>query len=80
MTFTPKVTQEYGTVTRFKWDLNGDGTWDDSATEIKSLSYKYDQEKEVSVAFYVRDTEGNDASVVKRVQALKAPLINIFSP
>ncbi|HKP97749.1 MAG TPA: YCF48-related protein [Fibrobacteria bacterium] len=80
MTFTPKVTQEYGAVTRFKWDLNGDGAWDDSASELKSVAYKYDDEKEVAVGFYVRDTEGNDTSVVKRVKAVKGPVINIFSP
>ncbi|MEO6098262.1 MAG: YCF48-related protein [Fibrobacteria bacterium] len=80
MTFTPKVTQEYGNVNRFKWDLNGDGAWDDSAAEIKSVSYKYDQEKETAALFYVRDTEGNDTTVMKRVKAVKGPAINIFAP
>ncbi len=80
LTFTPKVTQEYGVVTRFKWDLNGDGIWDDSASAIQAVSLKYDQEKEVAVGFYVRDTEGNETSVVKKVKAVNGPVINIFSP
>ncbi len=80
VTFRPKVNQEYGTVIRFKWDLNGDGAWDDSAAELKAVTFRYEQEKEVAALFYVQDSEGNDTTVVKRVKAVNGPVINIFSP
>jgi hypothetical protein len=80
VTFTPKVSQEYGTVIRFKWDLNGDGAWDDSASGLKSVTYKYDLEKELAVAFYVRDTEGNDTTVLKKIRVVDGPVVLILSP
>jgi hypothetical protein len=80
VTFTPKVSQEYGTVIRFKWDLNGDGAWDDSASGLKSVTYKYDLEKELAVAFYVRDTEGNDKTVLKKIRVVDGPVVLILSP
>ncbi len=79
--FLPVVeTQEYGVVTGFKWDLNGDGIWDDSAAAIKSLSYKYDQEKEYLVKFLVQDNEGNQTVVSKKVRAVKGAVVLILSP
>jgi hypothetical protein len=30
ITFSPKVTQKFGAIVMFKFDLQGDGTWDDS--------------------------------------------------
>ncbi len=80
LVFLPDVHQEYGQVVQFKWDLNGDGMWDDSAFALKSVSNKFDQEKEYLVSFYVRDTEGNDTSVTKRVRAVKGPILLINSP
>ena len=80
ITFLPKVTQEFGGVAMFKWDLNGDGVWDDSSASIKSVSNKYDQEKEYLTSFYVRDTEGNDTTVIRRVKAVSGLVIQILSP
>ncbi len=81
LTFLPVVApQEYGVVTEFKWDLDGNLVWDSSATFIKSVSYKFDQEKEYIVRFYVRDTEGNETIVSKKIRATKGPTVNFLTP
>lgn len=81
ITFFPEVTQEYGLVVLFKWDLDGDGTYDDSsATVRKDLSHLYDAAKVYLVRFYVRDTEGNDTTVIRKVTAVNGPVILFLSP
>ncbi len=80
-TFLPVVgPQEYGVVTQFKWDLDGDLAWDDSGAVVKAVSFKYDLEKEYLVRFYVRDSEGNDTVVTKKVKAVKGSVVLILSP
>jgi Bacterial Ig-like domain (group 2) len=81
LTFTPVVApQEYGVVTQFKWDLDGNLVWDDSSTIVKSVSYKFDVEKEYGVRFYVRDTEGNETIVSQKVKATKGPTVTFLTP
>ena len=81
VSFLPDVAkQEYGLTVKFKWDLDGNLAWDDSSDAVKSVSYKFDQEKEYPVRFYVRDTEGNEVIVTKNVRSVKGPVINIISP
>jgi hypothetical protein len=81
VSFLPGVApQEYGVLTSFKWDLDGDLAWDDSAAALETVSYKYDQEKEYSARFYVRDSEGNDTIAVKKVKAVKGLVVLIVSP
>jgi hypothetical protein len=81
LAFLPVVPlQEYGVVVQFKWDLDGNLAWDDSSAAVKSVSYKFDTEKEYNVRFYVRDTEGNETIVAKKVRAVIGPRVNISSP
>lgn len=84
LAFTPRVEQEYGKIIRFKWDLDGDGKWDDSSTVPDSipanLSRRYDKEAETAARFYAKDTEGNDTTITKRVKAVNGPVILILSP
>ncbi len=81
LNFLPVVApQEYGVVTQFKWDLDGNLAWDDSSTVVKSVSYKFDLEKEYLVRFYVRDTEGNETIVSRKVKATKVPTVNFLTP
>lgn len=72
--------QEYGVVTGFKWDIDGIAGWDDSAGNIKSLDVKFEQEKEYTLRFYVRDTEGNEVIANKKVKAVSGSVVNILSP
>jgi hypothetical protein len=80
MVVHPTVKEESGKLVVFRWDLNGDGAWDDSSTMLKDLSQKYDEEKETNARFYVRDNEGNDTLVYKKVKAVLGPIIQILSP
>lgn len=81
LTHTPVVTQEYGLVVMFKWDLNGDGTYEDSSATVRpNLAYLYNEAKEYGVRFYVRDTEGNDTVVIRKVKAVNGRVVQILSP
>ncbi|HKP94669.1 MAG TPA: cadherin-like beta sandwich domain-containing protein [Fibrobacteria bacterium] len=69
--FSPKATQEFGSIVMFKWDLNGDGNWDDSLpgpylgnnVDLPAQTAKYSKLGEATARFLVRDTEGNEAVV-----------------
>jgi uncharacterized protein YjdB len=84
LVFFPKVYQEYGRIVRFKWDLNGDGLWDDSVVTLDSLkaplTYRYDTEQEIQARFYIKDSEGNDTLAFKKVKAVKGPVILFLAP
>ena len=81
LTHTPVVTQEYGLVVMFKWDLNGDGTYEDSSATVRpNLAYLYNAAKDYGVRFYVRDTEGNDTVVIRKVKAVSGRVVQILSP
>ncbi len=76
----PTVKQAYGGIAQLKWDMDGDGKWDDSSFALKTISYKFDQDKEYLTSYYVRDSEGNDTIVTKKVRAVIGPAVIILSP
>jgi hypothetical protein len=77
----PETTQEYGLVVAFRWDLDGDGIYEDSAAEMRSpLSHRYATAGEYLARFQVRDTEGNDTTVVRKVTAVDGPVIQFHAP
>ena len=65
--------QGYGSVAKFKWDLDGVSGWDDSADAIKSVTVKCDQEQEYRLRFYVRDSKGNETLAFKTISAVLGP-------
>lgn len=62
--FPLKVSQAYGEVAALKWDLDGNGVWDDSTNQsVAAPRRAYDgKDSLVTAFFYVRDTEGNEAT------------------
>jgi len=78
--FRPTFTQEYGKITRFDWDLDGDGNWDGGADSVKEVSTKYEKAQVVSARFHLRDSEGNDTTVAKKVTVVDGPVIRFISP
>ncbi len=81
LSFLPVVApQEYGLIVQFKWDLDGNAVWDSSSATVKSVSYRFDQEKVYAIRFYVKDTEGNETIMTKNVTAVKGLVVNIVSP
>ncbi len=81
--FEVKVTQEYGDVAAFAWDLDGDGVYEDSLagaagqTLFNAPVHAYTTAGEVLAHFRVRDGEGNIVTASKRVKvAGSAPVID----
>ena len=72
--------QAFGVVTAFKWDLDGDLAWDDSAAAVKAVSRRYDAEGIFMARFLVRDSEGNETLVRKQVRVLKGRIVRILAP
>ncbi len=68
ITFSPHASQEYGSIVMYKWDLDGDGAYDDSThdtfpgtqVDLPAQTATYKKEGTVTARFYVRDTEGNE--------------------
>lgn len=67
--FQVGVRQEYGGVAAFKWSLDGDSQWDDSAaglpadkTVLVTTPRKFAQAGSFILRFLVRDGEGNEAT------------------
>lgn len=68
ITFSPRSTQAFGTIIMYKWDLAGDGEWDDSTSvpgigevvDLQPQSAAYPKEGTYKAKFLVRDSEGNE--------------------
>jgi hypothetical protein len=73
--FSPHSSQKYGSILMLKWDLDGDGNWDDSSSvpgigtdiDLQSQSASYAKEGLYTARFYVRDSEGNEATAEVQV-------------
>lgn len=65
--FNAVATQEYGTLVSFRWDLLGDGIWDDTSSagwsgdsvELPAVRQRYNKEGAFIAKFEVLDSEGN---------------------
>lgn len=66
--FSPKATQEFGSIVMYKFDLDGDGAWDDSlsgpflgtSVELPPQTAAFAKEGTFKLLFLVRDSEGNE--------------------
>jgi hypothetical protein len=84
--FPVKVTQEYGDVAFFAWDLDGDGVFEDSLagtpgqTQFAAPARSYSAAGEFAIRFRARDVEGNVGTAGKKVKVTKsAPSIDSAS-
>jgi hypothetical protein len=74
VTFAITVSQKNGTITSFKFDLEGDGVWDNqdslSGTYPASLkhTYSFATSKTFLARFYVRDSEGNEVEATRGIR------------
>ncbi len=84
--FPLRVTQGYGSIQVLKWDLNGDGIWEDSMATSKldtafTVTYHYTLPGTFQAAFYAKDGEGNAVNLTRRVVVgSKAPFVDIVKP
>lgn len=77
---SPTVSQEYGTLVEVRWDLDGNGSWDDTATAFRPISQAYPEAKEYIARFYAKDSEGNDTVATRKVRSVNGPVILFKSP
>jgi hypothetical protein len=84
--FHVKVTQEYGDVAEFAWDLNGDGTYEGTIAgvpgqvDFSTPAWTYTQTGDFTVHVRVRDGEGNIVFASKKVKiGATAPSIDSLS-
>jgi hypothetical protein len=78
------VTQAYGTIEMFKWDTDGDGSWDDSTAgssvgqeTFTTTARLYDKAGNPTLRFYARDGEKNIQTAERGlVVASKVPVID----
>lgn len=78
--FHPKAPQEYGKVTRFEWDFDGDGNWDGASDSLQDIPHLFSAAGDFPARFRVQDTEGNDTLVTKKVHVVVGPVILILQP
>jgi len=76
----PIASQDFGTIVQFKWDMDGDGIYEDSAVVIKEITRTYTDAKTYLAKFYVKDSEGNDTVVTKKITVVNGPVLQIISP
>jgi hypothetical protein len=79
--FSPKATQEFGSIVMFKFDLDGDSTWDDSlpgpflgtSIDLPPQTATFAKEGAYKLRFLVRDSEGNEAIAIVSVEIGNQP-------
>ncbi len=79
--FSPKAVQEFGSIVMFKWDLDGDGAWDDSlpgpflgsVADLPAQTAIFTKEGAHKVLFLVRDSEGNETTATVTVDIGNQP-------
>lgn len=82
--FHVKVTQAYGYVKTFAWDLDGDGAYEDSQTDFAATktdfaapARRYDSAGSLTLKFRVVDGEGNETIASRKLLITdKAPRID----
>jgi hypothetical protein len=82
--FRVKVTQTYGYVKSFSWDLDGDGVYDDTQsgfpaaqTEFLTPPHKYDSAGSLILKFKIVDGEGNEGFATRKLLvSARAPRID----
>lgn len=73
--FAASATQTFGTIVLYKWDFDGDGTYDDSSASGLT-SHAYDHASAYVAKLLVRDDDGNEAYDFRNVSILnQAPVV-----
>lgn len=86
LTFNLTLGQEHGTLVSFKYDLGGDGAWDNlsdtaNAPPSQTLKHTYAVAGVFTAHFYAKDGEGNATTVTVTVRVSNSPtLVTILSP
>ena len=71
--FKGTATQQFGTIVMYKWDFDGDGTYDDSSTTTGAATHTYTHEAVYNAKLLVRDDDGNEATAIRHVAVVNLP-------
>lgn len=82
ITFHPTVHQDYGKIVEFKWDLDGNNIYEGHSSDSvnSTLTFLYNQAKDIDAHFFVSDSEGNDTTITKKIHVIAGPVVLITSP
>ncbi|MDB5103489.1 MAG: hypothetical protein JWP91_1178 [Fibrobacteres bacterium] len=75
VSFAGTAAQQFGAISIYKWDFDGDGVYDDSTDAPPAMTHAYAIEKEYLARFYVRDDDGNVATATRKVTISDVPFV-----
>lgn len=75
ITFTGSATQAFGRVVMWKWDYDGNGTWDDSSATSPTFSHAIFKEGRYAATLYARDDDGNVGTDYLLIDITDGPLV-----
>ncbi len=71
--FKGTATQQFGRIVMYKWDFDGNGTYDDSSTTTGIANHTYTHDTVYNAKLLVRDDDGNEATAIRHVTVANLP-------
>lgn len=73
--FQGSATQDFGRFVSYKWDFDGDGTWDDSSTGQPDMTHAFSKEDIYHARLQVRDDDGITGTDERVITISDAPIV-----
>lgn len=73
--FNGSAFDSLGRIVMYKWDYEGDGTYDDSSDAPPAFTHAYAREAEYPARFSVRDDDGNVTTAVRMIKISDVPFV-----
>jgi hypothetical protein len=73
--FTGTAAQAFGRIVMWKWDYDGNGSWDDSSATSPSFSHAIFKEGRYAATLYARDDDGNIGTDQILIDVTNSPLV-----
>ena len=73
--FNGSAFDSLGRIVKYKWDFEGDGTYDDSSDAPTAFTHSYAREADYPARFSVRDDDGNVSTAVRLVKISDVPFV-----
>jgi hypothetical protein len=73
--FTGTAAQSFGRIVMWKWDYDGNGSWDDSSATSPTFSHAIFKEGRYAATLYARDDDGNVGTDYLLIDITNSPLV-----
>lgn len=73
--FTGTASQAFGRIVMWKWDYDGNGSWDDSSATSPAFSHAIFKEGRYAATLYARDDDGNVGTDQLLIDITNSPLV-----